>query len=64
MNRASIIRVLNEQPEGGHVIIDGTQSKFIDYDVLEAIHNFKVSAKQKNIRLDLIGIRDVAAISH
>ncbi|MDO9553319.1 SulP family inorganic anion transporter [Rhodonellum sp.] len=59
LNKGALIQTLEDIPEGKHVIIDGSNSKIIDYDVLEVIENFKIAAKNKNIEVDTIGIRSV-----
>jgi len=59
LNKASILQTLDELPKGSHVIIDGSNSKYIDYDVLEAINNYKDIAKFKNIKLELKKIKDI-----
>ena len=59
LNKASILQTLEDLPEGSHVIIDGSHSRYIDYDVLEVINDFKVTAKFKNIKLELKKIKDV-----
>jgi SulP family sulfate permease len=56
LNKASIVNTLNAVPSGSSVEIDGTRASYIDYDVLEIIHDFAVTAKLRNIRLTLIGI--------
>jgi MFS superfamily sulfate permease-like transporter len=56
LNKASIVNTLNAVPSGSSVEIDGTRASYIDYDVLEIIHNFGVTAKLRNITLTLIGI--------
>jgi MFS superfamily sulfate permease-like transporter len=60
LNKGSLIKALEEIPEGKHVIIDGSNSKVIDYDVLEVIENFKISAKNKNIEVDTVKIKSIA----
>lgn len=56
LNKASIIHTLNAIPAGSEVEIDGTRASYIDYDVLEIIHNFTETAKLKNVSLTLTGI--------
>src|SRR5688572_1871754 len=63
LNKASIIMTLDEIPENSHVIIDGENSEKIDYDVLEAIQEFKVKAYEKNIKLELRHIPTVEVLS-
>ncbi|MDF7810793.1 SulP family inorganic anion transporter [Hymenobacter sp. YC55] len=64
LNKASIVRILEQFPSGTHVIIDGTESQMIDYDVLEAIANFRQTALERSINLELRGIPLVEVIGH
>ncbi len=59
LNKASILKTLDELPENSHVIIDGSRSRYIDYDVLEVINDFKDTAKLRNIKFELKKIKDV-----
>jgi MFS superfamily sulfate permease-like transporter len=59
LNKGALIQALEDIPDGKHVIINGSNSKIIDYDVLEVISNFKISAESKNIEVDTIGIRSL-----
>ncbi|MFT2009373.1 SulP family inorganic anion transporter [Pontibacter sp. 13R65] len=59
LNKASIILTLEKLPNDSHVIIDGANSEYIDYDVLEAIQNFKKSAPERNIFVEVIKVDDV-----
>lgn len=59
LNKGALIKALDDIPDGKHVIIDGTNSKVIDHDVLEVIENFKTNAATKNIDVDTIKIRSV-----
>jgi len=63
LNKANIILTLDQLPHGSKVIIDGSQSAFIDYDVLEAIYNFKESSAEKDIQVELINIPEVTAVA-
>ncbi len=57
LNKASIIQYLHAAPEGIKMIIDGSNCKSINYDILEAIGEFKdFGSKEKNIDLELINI--------
>ncbi|WP_345108284.1 SulP family inorganic anion transporter [Hymenobacter algoricola] len=51
LNKASIMTVLKDIPADTTVEIDGTNSAFIDRDVLSAIENFRETARQRNIQL-------------
>lgn len=63
LNKASIVMTLDHLPDGSRVIIDGSKSTFIDYDVLEAIQDFRISARERGIALELIGIPEVSKVS-
>ncbi len=62
LNKASIVLTLDHMPRNSHVIIDGENSEYIDYDVLEAIQTFKKTAHERNIQVELINIKDVAVL--
>jgi MFS superfamily sulfate permease-like transporter len=60
LNKVSIQETLVSLQEGSKIIIDGSKSKNIDYDVLEMIQDFKnYSSKLKNITVETINIPDV-----
>lgn len=64
LNKASIVTTLDKIAPGTHVILDGSESEYIDYDVLEAIENFKTTASERNINLELRNIQGVALVGH
>jgi MFS superfamily sulfate permease-like transporter len=64
LNKSSILYTLDEIPENSRVIIDGSNSGFIDYDVLEIIDNFRENAVHKDITVELINIKPVYKIAH
>lgn len=56
LNRVSIKKTLDTLPEQAMVIIDATNTNFIDNDVIEIIKDFKANkCAEKNIRLSLVG---------
>ena len=58
-NKPSIQNTFDELPNDSQIIIDATQSDFIDYDVLETIEEFRtVIAPERRINLSLIGFKD------
>ncbi|MBP7808145.1 MAG: SulP family inorganic anion transporter [Bacteroidia bacterium] len=60
LNKVSIQETLVSLREDSKIIIDGSKSKNIDYDVLEIIQDFKThSSKLKNITVETINIPDV-----
>ncbi len=58
LNKASIKESLVEIPENSTVVIDASNSTYIDYDVMEVIKDFTdVQAVEKNIAATVIGIK-------
>ncbi|TGE29281.1 SulP family inorganic anion transporter [Hymenobacter metallicola] len=64
LNKASLVTTFERLTPGTKVILDGTDSEVIDYDVLEAIENFRLTASERNIELELRGIPQVEALGH
>jgi MFS superfamily sulfate permease-like transporter len=65
LNKASIQQSLLQVPANAKLIIDGSQSVEINYDVLEMIQDFKQHrAPLKGIDVETIGIREVALSGH
>jgi MFS superfamily sulfate permease-like transporter len=63
LNKASIQLSLDTLPKNSKVIIDGSSSNTIDYDVLEIIQDFKSStAPDRNIKVETRGIREVELV--
>lgn len=58
LNKAAIQYTLTNLPAESDVIIDGTDSMYIDRDVLEIIHNFKHNAFSKGTIVQIVNIRD------
>lgn len=58
LNKAAIQVTLTSLPKGSDVIIDGSNSRYIDPDVLETIHNYKHNAYTKGIIVQLLDIKD------
>lgn len=58
LNKATIQVTLTNIPKETEVIIDGTNSRYIDPDVLEIIHNFKHNAYTKGIIVQLEHIKE------
>lgn len=57
LNKAAIQVLLTDIPKETNVIIDGTNSRYIDPDVLEVINNYKHNAYTKGIIVTLVEIR-------
>ncbi|QEG40631.1 bifunctional SulP family inorganic anion transporter/carbonic anhydrase [Roseimaritima ulvae] len=58
LNRAALDKVFNSMPHGSSVLMDATESDYIDPDVLSLIRDFKHKvAPARNIRVSLRGFR-------
>ena len=62
LNKAAIQYMLTHLPSETDVIIDGSNSRFIDQDVLEVIHDFKHHAYTKSIIVQLVNIEQRYAV--
>jgi MFS superfamily sulfate permease-like transporter len=58
LNKAAIQVTLTNLPKDAHVVIDGSNSRYIDQDVLEIINNFKQNAYTKGIDVQLHDIKE------
>ncbi len=56
LNKGAILQMLDAIPAHSKVLIDGSKSKVIDYDIVEIIHDFHANAKSKNIDLTVRGV--------
>jgi MFS superfamily sulfate permease-like transporter len=64
LNKGSMLLMLENLPENSYVVIDGSHSQHIDYDVLEIIQEFRLRANQRNIQLELIDVGEVKVHAH
>ncbi|MCW5907482.1 MAG: SulP family inorganic anion transporter [Chitinophagales bacterium] len=60
LDKSKLKTLLEEIPDYSRVVINGTKSAHIDYDVLEAISSFCAQAKRKGIEVEL---RNVTRVS-
>jgi MFS superfamily sulfate permease-like transporter len=58
LNKAAIQYTLAHLPKESNVVIDGSNCRYIDPDVLEVIRNFKHSAYTKAVIVELVNIKD------
>ncbi|MDZ7880578.1 MAG: SulP family inorganic anion transporter [Saprospiraceae bacterium] len=59
LNKAAIKKTLGDLPEGSHLVIDATDSFYIDHDVVQLIKDFLViGSKDKKIKVELVGFKD------
>ena len=64
LNKAAILKELNNIQPDSEVVIDMSKSFSIDYDVLEIIDNFTHIADEKNIKVQLIGRGETATADY
>jgi MFS superfamily sulfate permease-like transporter len=53
LNKSLLRQTFREIPDGSSVIIDGSRSAFIDQDILETISDFRESAANRDISVEL-----------
>lgn len=51
LSKAKLVKLLKGIPDNAIVEIDGSQSSYIDSDVVATIQNFGIAARQRNIQL-------------
>lgn len=51
LNKASVLDILEQLPEDSVVVIDARNSSYVDHDIVEAIENFRATARLRNIQL-------------
>ncbi|MEA1784875.1 SulP family inorganic anion transporter [Arenibacter sp. GZD96] len=58
LNKAAIKQTFIHFPENSRVIIDASNTVYIDHDVLQIIRDFvNISSKERNITVELVGFR-------
>lgn len=58
LNKAAIKMTLEHLPKNSYVIIDASESVYIDYDVLELIREFQAEKiDERGIKLELVGFK-------
>ena len=59
LNKVNLRKSLDDVHENSKLTIDGSECNFIDYDILEIISQYDNKAKDRNIELNLKGIKKV-----
>ena len=57
IHKPALVSMLREIPDNTHVIIDGTASEFIDFDIKESLQQFLAGAPQRGIDAEIRGIK-------
>jgi len=53
LNKSHFRNFLDQLPSDSKVVIDASHTRYLDQDVLEMIHDFKQTAQERNIRLEM-----------
>lgn len=61
LNKAHLMRKLSNLPEGTYLIVDASQSRYVDPDIWELLAAFGKEAKRKNITVEIRGERTLEA---
>ena len=65
LNKAAIRETLDHMPANSSVIIDASNTKYIDFDILELIKEFRdIKAPLRNIKLELRNFKEVYKIEN
>lgn len=65
LNKASIRETLDHIPQNATIVIDASNTKYIDFDVLELIREFKnIKAPLKNINCTLSGFKEIYQVDN
>ena len=56
LNKPNLFKTLHKLPQNTQLIIDGTNTKTIDYDLLELIYSFAETASDKKIKVSMVNI--------
>ncbi len=65
LNKAAIKQTLHHIPENSNLLIDASNTFYIDHDVLQLIRDFiKVAAVEKNIKTTLKGFKEEYRMEH
>ena len=55
LNKGRILQQLQSIPEQSKVVIDGSRSKVVDFDVMEILRDFCATAGERRISVDIRG---------
>jgi MFS superfamily sulfate permease-like transporter len=62
LNKVKLRKALDDVPRNSRLIIDGSDSEFVDYDILEIIAEYKQKARDRNIELELRNVKEVSIL--
>jgi MFS superfamily sulfate permease-like transporter len=59
LNKAAIKQTLHHLPKNAKIVIDATETFYIDHDVVQLIKDFvNIGSKDKNIKVELVGFKN------
>lgn len=61
LHKSALNQVLEKMPEGSRIELDARQTRRIDPDVLEVIHRFRETARERGIDYRLVGVPELGA---
>jgi MFS superfamily sulfate permease-like transporter len=62
LNKRRILEMLDSIPAGSFISIDGSDSVYIDHDILEIFQDFRSKAAERNIGLEMKAIPEVETL--
>lgn len=64
LHKGSFVKLLDSIPKKSHVTIDARKTNFMDRDVTELLNEYKKTAEHKDIKLELLNVKEVEIIGH
>jgi len=58
-NKGAILKELDQLPEGSHLELDVTKTRYLDYDIVEILEDYVTKAKDRNINIRLISQKGI-----
>jgi MFS superfamily sulfate permease-like transporter len=58
LHKASLRESLEKVPKDSTLTVDGSQSHFIDHDIIETLTDFQEESKTRNIQVELVNIHN------
>lgn len=59
INKGAILKELNNLEENSFLIMDVSQTRYLDNDIIEILDDFKVKAEERNINIKIISERGI-----
>ena len=56
LNKGRLLQQLQAIPGGSRVVIDGSQSKVVDFDVMEILREYRTNAPHRDIAVEVHGL--------